>query len=203
MRPASRIVFALLLAPSLTLAQRPLAERLRAAGTRTVVFTARTRPEVCGDGKTSYSDGLSGPNTRFFDGFSSISYTSDSYSTYSINGTVLLTHEPWDTRIAPCERGPMRATIRMVEGTPSWIRIAVGPLPAVGDTVLDLGAISDVEAGAWFQSLARSADSRTASQAIMPLVLLDSTPRWQVLEAKYGRRLQAAQRRPPRRTEYR
>ncbi|MES2179331.1 MAG: HEAT repeat domain-containing protein [Gemmatimonadota bacterium] len=186
MRPATGFALALLIAPSIAQAQRPLAERLRAAGTRTVAFSARTRPEVCGDGKTSYSDGLGGPNTRFFEGinsFSNISYSSDSYSYTSYDGVMLLTTEPWDTRIAPCEKGPLRAIVRMVDGTASWIKIAVGPLPTLGDTVQDLGTVSAAEAGAYFQALARAGDGRTSSQAFMPLILLDSTPRWQVLES--------------------
>src|SRR5437868_5503973 len=86
-----------------TRAQRPLADRLRAMGTKTVAFSARSRPEVCGDGSTSYNDGLSNPRSRFYDGY------------------MLLTHEPWDRRIPPCEAGPVRVTVRVVDGIPSWL----------------------------------------------------------------------------------
>src|ERR1051325_8832954 len=110
MRATMRFSVAILVVPTLLSAQGSVGERLRAAGTRTVAFSAHTRADVCGDGVSSYSDGLSGPRTRVYDGR-------------------LLTHEPWDTRIAPCEHGPMRVTVRMVEGVPSWLRIAVGPLP--------------------------------------------------------------------------
>jgi hypothetical protein len=154
----------LLIAPALLPAQRTLADRIRSAGTRTVAFSARTRSDVCGDGVSSFSDGLSGPRTRVYDG-------------------MLLTHAPWDTRIAPCEHGPMRVTVRMVEGTPSWLRTAVGPLPVLGDTVLDLGAVSTADAGDFLQTLARSGEGRASESAMMPLILLDSIPRWQILAA--------------------
>lgn len=164
MRALSRLSIALLVAPALLPAQRSLAERLRSAGTRTVAFSARARVDVCGDGIASFSDGLSGPRTRVYDG-------------------MLLTHAPWDTRIAPCESGPMRVTVRMVEGVPSWLRVAVGPLPVLGDTVLDLGAVSTADAREFLQSLARSGEGRASESAMMPLVLLDSVPRWQILAA--------------------
>lgn len=164
MRPASWLAFALLLSPALLAAQTPLAERLRAEGTRTVAFAAKARPDACGDGSTSFSDGLSGPRTRFYDG-------------------VLLTHEPWDTHLAPCLPGQVRVSVRMVEGVPSWLRVAVGPLPVLGDSVKDLGTISTAEAGAFLQSLARTGQGRAAVDALLPIVLLDSYPRWDVLAA--------------------
>ena len=39
-------------------AQEHLAQRMHDVGTRTVAFSTRSRPEVCGDGSTSMSDGL-------------------------------------------------------------------------------------------------------------------------------------------------
>lgn len=162
MRPLSCLALVLLGTPSLLAAQKPLAERLRAVGTRTVAFSARTRPDACGDGVASYSDGLSGPRTRFYHG-------------------VLLTHAPWDTKVAPCEPGPMRVSVRMVEGVPSWIRLAIGPLPVLGDTVLDLGVVSTREAGEFLQGVVRGGEGRAAVEALLPLVVLDSFPRWDVL----------------------
>jgi len=164
MHSISRLALALVVMPSVLSAQKPLAERLRATGTRTVAFSARARPNACGDGSKSYSDGLSGPRTRYYDG-------------------MLLTHEPWDTRISPCEPGPMRVSVRMVEGAPSWLRIAVGPLPVLGDTVLDLGIVSTREAGEFLESLVRSGEGRVAVDAMLPLVVLDSFPRWDLLAA--------------------
>jgi hypothetical protein len=159
------VLLALAFVPVLLPAQRPLAERLRSMGTRTVAFSAASRPEVCGDGTRSYSDGLSGPTTRFYDGY------------------MMLTHEPWDTRIAPCERGPVRITIRMVEGMPSWLRVAAGPLPVLGDSVTDLGMVPVSDAAAFLRSLAREGEGRTATSALQPLVLLDSVARWDILVA--------------------
>ncbi|MEP6999289.1 MAG: hypothetical protein ABI969_02340, partial [bacterium] len=75
MRATMRFSVVILVVPALLLAQRSVGERLRAAGTRTVAFSAHPRPDVCGDGVSSFSDGLSGPRTRVYDG-------------------MLLTHEP-------------------------------------------------------------------------------------------------------------
>ncbi len=159
------LTLAALLVPALLPAQRTLAERLRAMGTKTVAFSAAARPEVCGDGVRSYNDGLSGPNSRYYDGY------------------MLLTHEPWDTRIAPCEKGPVRVTVRMVEGMPSWLRVAAGPLPVLGDSVTDLGMVSTADAAAFLRGLAREGEGRASTSALLPLVLIDSTPRWDALVA--------------------
>ncbi len=178
MHPTSRLALALIVVPSTLTAQTPLAERLRAAGTRTVAFAANARPDACGDGRTSYSDGLSGPRTRVYDG-------------------VLLTPAPWDTHIAPCEPGLMRVSVRMVEGVPSWLRLAVGPLPVLGDTVLDLGQVSTREAGEFLRATARGGEGRAAVDALMPLVVLDSFPRWDLLAvaARDSTRMQRYRRR--------
>ena len=178
MYTTSRLALALVVLPSLLSAQKPLAERLRTAGTRTVAFSAKARPDACGDGSTSYSDGLSGPRTRIYDG-------------------VLLTHAPWDRQLAPCEPGLMRVSVRMVEGVPSWLRLAVGPLPVLGDTVLDLGQVSTREAGEFLSTVARGGEGRAAVDALMPLVVLDSFPRWDLLAAaaRDSTRLQRYRRR--------
>jgi hypothetical protein len=178
MRPTSRLALVLISLPAVLTAQKPLAERLRAVGTRTVAFSAKARPDACGDGSTTYSDGLSGPRTRFYDG-------------------LLLTHAPWDTHLAPCEPGLMRVSVRMVEGTPSWLRLAVGPLPVLGDTVLDLGQVSTREAGEFLKAVARGSEGRAAVDALMPLVVLDSFPRWDLLAvaARDSTRLQRYRRR--------
>jgi hypothetical protein len=144
-------------------AQRPLAERVRAVGTGTVAFTTRSRDGTCGDGRTSFNDGLSGPRSRVYDG-------------------MLLTHAPWDTRIPPCERGPLRVTIRVVDGVATAVRAAIGPVPATADSVTDLGTVSAADAAALLRDVVRSvASPRAATDAMMPLVLVDSAPRWEVL----------------------
>jgi hypothetical protein len=178
MHTVSRLALTLIVTPSLLMAQKPLAERLRDAGTRTVAFSAKARPEACGDGITSYSDGISGPRTRFYDG-------------------MLLSHAPWDTHLAPCEPGLMRVSVRMVEGIPSWIRLAVGPIPVLGDTVLDLGQVSTRDAGDFLKAVARGGEGRAAVDALMPLVVLDSFPRWDLLAvaARDSTRLQRYRRR--------
>ncbi|MEO7458379.1 MAG: HEAT repeat domain-containing protein [Gemmatimonadaceae bacterium] len=165
MRRAAGFVITIAFVPALLAAQRPLAERLRAVGTGTVAFSAPARPEVCGDGIRSYNDGLSGPTTRYFDGY------------------MLLTYEQGDTHIAPCEKGPVRVTVRMVEGAPSWMRITAGPLVALGDSVTDLGMMPASEAAAYLGALVRTGQGRASTSALQPLVLIDSVSRWDVLVA--------------------
>jgi hypothetical protein len=140
-------------------AQTPLAQRLHDAGTRTVAFSTRSRAEVCGDGSTSMSDGL-GRGRSFM------------YIEYS--GT-----REWTP--PPCIHGPLRVTVRVVEGQPSTLRVMAGPLPVLGDSVLDLGMVSTAEAGAYLRALARTGDGRVAQQALLPLVLVDSQPRWDIV----------------------
>ncbi|MFL5605582.1 MAG: hypothetical protein ACJ8AD_03980, partial [Gemmatimonadaceae bacterium] len=140
-------------------AQSPLAQRIQGVGTRTVAFSTRARPEVCGDGATSMSDGL-GSGRSFM------------YVEYSGG-------REWTP--PPCVHGPMRVTVRVVEGQPSTLRVMAGPLPVLGDSVLDLGMVSTTEAGTYLRTLARRGDGRAAQQALLPMILVDSQSRWDVL----------------------
>jgi hypothetical protein len=159
LRPLT-ILAALALTASLAEAQGTITDRVRAAGTRTVALTTRARPEVCGDGIDIVSDGLGGEVTY--------------YSEYYEGGT-------WTRR--PCVHGPMRLTLRVVEGVPSRIRVAAGSLPALADSILDLGLVSASETGEFLRTLTRSDQGRVSEQALLPLLLVDSTPRWAVLAA--------------------
>ncbi len=158
----ARLALILLSAPALLPAQSPLAERLRAAGTRTVAFATRARAGTCGDGIHMYSDGLGDPRSRFYEGN-------------------VYVHGPWERTMTSCDAGPVRVTVRMVEGVPSWLRVAIGPLPVLGDTVLDLGAVAASDAGAFLRALARTGQGRASSSALFPLVVIDSQPRWEIL----------------------
>lgn len=157
-----RHLLACFLVPIAVGAQTPLAARITGTRNGTVTFSANTRANVCGDGKTSFSDGLSGPRTRFYDG-------------------MLLTHGPWDNRVPACDHGPMRITIRVVDGSVSSLRTVVAPPAGVPDSVRDLGVQSTADAGAYLAWLARHGDGRVAESAMLPLVMLDSTPRWSIL----------------------
>jgi hypothetical protein len=161
-RRSARLALVLLVVPALLPAQRPLAERIRAAGTRTVAFSARARAGVCGDGVHTYSDGLGDPGSRYYEG-----------AVYS--------HGPWERTLVACDAGPVRVTLRVVEGVPSWLRVAVGPLPVLGDSVQDFGAVSTADAGDFLRTLARAGDGRASTSALFPLVIIDSQPRWQIL----------------------
>lgn len=157
-----RSYLALAFVPVALGAQAPLAERVAGMRNGTVAFSANSRANVCGDGKSSFSDGLSGPRTRFYDG-------------------MLLTHGPWDNRVPPCDHGPMRITIRMVEGSPSLLRTVVAPSAAAPDSVRDFGLVSTADAGKYLAWLAGHGDGRVAESAMLPLVMLDSTARWSIL----------------------
>jgi hypothetical protein len=139
-------------------AQGPIAERVRTAGTRTLAFTTRARAEVCGDGIDVVSDGLGGElqyYTEYYDG------------------------SRWTRR--PCVHGLLRLTIRAVDGMPSRLRVTAGSLPVLADTVVDLGVVSARDAGAFLFTLARTDPGRVAEQALLPLLLVDSAPRWAIL----------------------
>ncbi len=92
MRPS----LVIMLLPAALGAQTPLGERIAAVRTSSVSFSAHTRANVCGDGVSSLFDGLGNPRSRLYNG-------------------MLITHGAWDTRIPPCEHGPMRVTVRVVE----------------------------------------------------------------------------------------
>lgn len=143
-------------------AQSSLATRMRAAGTRTVAISTRARPEACGDGLTYLRDGLS------------LGATLESYGQY-------MQGEGWTP--PPCLHGPLRVTLRVVDGAPSRLQASVGPLAPLPDTVLDLGNIAATEAGAYLGDLARAGEGHLSEQALLPLLLVDSTPRWEMLAA--------------------
>lgn len=135
-----------------------VAQRIRDAGTRTVAFSARARPEVCGDGATYVSDGLGGRSMMYVD---------------RADG------RGWQP--APCTHGAVRVSVRVVDGMPARLRVTAGTLPALGDSVLDLGDVGTARAGEYLRELARSGDGRIAEQTLYPLVLIDSVPRWEIL----------------------
>jgi hypothetical protein len=145
-----------------TMAQSSLATRVRTAGTRTIVLTTRARPEVCGDGLTYLRDGLtSGSGVEI-------------YGQY-------MPSEGWTP--PPCVHGPLRVTLRAVDGVPSRLQASAGPPAPLPDTVLDLGSVAPAEASAYLRDLARSGQGRVSEQALFPLLLVDSAPRWDVLVA--------------------
>lgn len=151
------LILAVLISDALP-AQATIAERVGAAGTRTVALTTRARSEVCGDGVDVVSDGLGGAMqfySEYYDG------------------------SEWTRR--PCVHGPLRLTLRMVDGVPSRLRATAGALPTLGDTVLDLGTVGAAAAGEYLRDLVRHDDGRVGMQALLPLILVDSTPRWDIL----------------------
>jgi hypothetical protein len=162
LRACVNAVIALGLAFDAAEAQTSLASRLQAAGTRTVAFSAAARPGVCGDGATYFADGFGDQRARYFE-------------TFIVNGT------HWEN--LPCTHGPLRVTLRMVDGRPSRLRTVAGPLPVLGDSVLDLGMVSTSDAGSLLRDLARNGEGRVAEEALLPLVLVDGEPHWETLAA--------------------
>jgi len=156
-RPIAALVLATL-ASSAGVAQGTIAERVRAAGTRTVAFTTSARPEVCGDGIDVVSDGLGG-EMRFYNEY--------------YDGTT------WTRR--PCVHGALRVMLRVVDGIPSRVRVTAGSLPVLADTVVDLGVVRAADAGDYLWTLARGDLGRVSEQALLPLLLVDSVPRWDIL----------------------
>jgi hypothetical protein len=143
-------------------AQSSLATRVRTAGTRTIVLTTRARPEVCGDGLTYLRDGLT------------------SGSSVEIYGRYRQS-EGWTP--PPCVHGPLRVTLRAVDGVPSRVEASAGPPTPLPDTVLDLGSVAAADASEYLRDLARSGRGRVSEQALFPLLLVDSAPRWDMLVA--------------------
>jgi HEAT repeat protein len=46
-----------------------------------------------------------------------------------------------------------------------------------------MGTVSTADAGEFLRALARTGEGRASVEALQPLVLLDSTPRWEILAA--------------------
>jgi hypothetical protein len=80
-----------------------------------------------------------------------------------------------------CIHGPARVMATVIDGQVSRLRAYVGPLPepAEGRTIT---ATSD-EARSWLSDLLAHADSRVASEAVLPLVLVDGEEPWPQLLA--------------------
>ena len=155
---ATTLVVAAVAAPPLR--AQSIAERA-GGGTRTIAFAAASRADVCGDGKNFLSDGL-GAGRRIYEGY--------------IIGTT-------DMATLACVHGPVRVVVRIVDGRPTRLRTLAGPLSALGDTVQDLGVVPTADAFAYLRDVARNGDGRASEEALLPVALIDSIPRWDILAA--------------------
>ena len=147
---------ALLGAGATTLGAQSLASRVNQAdGAVQVIYPSR--PGVCGDGTTFISNVLG-------------------HSRYFTNGSVSSGQRyDLDPR---CEHGPARVVATVVTGAPTRLRAYVGPVPSSSTRTITASA---AEARAWLEQLAMNGSARLAEDAVLPLILADSTDPWPTL----------------------
>lgn len=137
-----------------------LSRRLADAGDGTVVFSFASRPGVCGDGATYVRDGF-GEGMRI----------SERGSFSGRNHGV----DDWP----PCIPGPVHVRVTLSRGEVVRLRTFAGPLRE-RDTAdrQDLGTFGVSDATRFLTGLVEQANGRSASDAVLPLVLADSIDPW-------------------------
>ena len=124
-----------------------------------VQFHFPSRQGVCGDGARYLSDGLGG-DQRLSEGG---------------NVTGWRRGDDW----APCEPGPVRIVATVADGRIVRLRTYVGPeRTETGRDLRDLGRVSVDDAMDLLTHVAEQEDGRASSDAIIPMVLADSTDPW-------------------------
>jgi hypothetical protein len=139
-----------------------LSRRITDAGDGTVVFTFAARPGVCGDGATYVRDGL-GEGMRIYEG--------GNFSGHSRGG------DDWP----PCIPGPVHVRATSSRGEVIRLRTFAGPLRDRASSDRDLGTVSVGDAASFLTHLIEEASGRSASDAVVPLVLADSLDPWPTL----------------------
>jgi HEAT repeat protein len=129
-----------------------LANRIAAAGDRTVQFSYPARPGICGDGRSYISTG-----------------SGNFYGSFSGNN------------VDQCQPGPARVVIDLADKSVVAIRTYVGVVPATADPgVSNLGSVSAADAADYLLGVATRADGRVGRDAIFAALLgenVDVTPR--------------------------
>jgi len=143
LRVAAATVLALLAVNSVSGAQT-LASRIASASDRSVQFSYKARPGVCGDGRTYIS---TGPGN--FYGFYSSSSTEQ------------------------CQAGPVRVVLDLADRSVVALRMYVG-VGTVDAGVTDLGTVAPAEAADYLLTVAARADGRVGRDAISAALLGDS-----------------------------
>ena len=143
LRVATATVLALLAVNSVSAAQT-LASRIASASDRSVQFSYKARPGVCGDGRTYIS---TGPGN--FYGFYSSSSTEQ------------------------CQTGPVRVVLDLADRNVVALRMYVG-VGTVDAGVTDLGTVAPAEAADYLLTVAARADGRVGRDAISAALLSDS-----------------------------
>ena len=136
-------LFAILALGSTSSAQS-LANRIGSASDRSVQFTYKARPGVCGDGRTYIATGAG-------------SY----YGFYSSSAS------------EQCQAGPVRVVVDLADRNVVALRTYVGTA-AVDQGVTDLGAVAPAEAADYLLGVASRADGRVGSDAIFAVLRGDS-----------------------------
>ena len=133
-----------------TAGAQSLAQRIAAAGQGEVRMTYATRPNVCGDGRSSI-----GVGDAFF-----MSTSMESYGRWTSTN---------------CRRGPARVAVAIGAGGVESVRAHVGgSWDAASGRVVDLGAVPAAEAASYFLDLAEKVDGRDARDALLSAVIADS-----------------------------
>ena len=137
-----------------------LARRVAASdGIVQVIYPSRAT--ACGDGEQVISGVLgSGPSV----------YTTGN-ATYSAN-------ERWPRR--PCVHGPARLLATVVGGEVTRLRAFVGPVPDARPDTRSIDATAE-DATGWLANIVARSTSRSASDAILPLVIAEGSNPWPLL----------------------
>lgn len=149
------------LSSAATLPAQSLAKRIaQSDGAVQVIYASR--PSACGDG-ANYITNVLGTQRYFTNG----SVT---------NSSIVTRRGSWNE--PPCVRGPARVVATVIDGEVTRLRAYVGPVPASGMRTIETN-VSD--ARAWLEDLITSKSERVAREAILPLILADSTNPWPLL----------------------
>src|ERR1700682_2099881 len=123
-----------------------LASRIASAADRSVQFSYPARPGVCGDGRTYISTG-----------------SGNFYGSFSTNAA------------DPCQPGPVRVGVDLVDKTVVALRYYVGAPPAAVDAgVTNLGSVTPTDAADYLLGIASRADGRVGRDAIFAALLGDN-----------------------------
>lgn len=131
-----------------------LDRRLDAARADRVQFATAARPGICGDGR-SY-----------------IRVDDDTWV------------GSWNdaTRASACAEGPLRVVVTRAAREILRIEAFVGPVPAAGNGVEDIGRAATADAAAWLATMVRTGEGRVARDAMLPFGVLDSARATPVLQ---------------------
>ena len=156
-----------LLAAALVIAHdaraQSLSRRIADAGDATVVFSFASRSGVCGDGETYVRDG-------FGDGMR-VSEQGNFTGSKHDGGD-------WP----PCIPGPVRVRATVSRGEVIRLRTFAGPLRNRDAAERrDLGTVGVSEAMSFLAGLVEQGNGRSASDAVLPIVLADSIDPWPTL----------------------